>query len=152
MLEQVEAQSVSEPSYLERLADLPREERARILASYTPEELDRLSRSWTVRGRPDQQLPSGDDWRVALYLGARFSGKTRTGAELVRAQVECGMRSQIGLIGATADATRDVMVEGPSGLVSISPPWFPATYESSRSLVRWPNGAVAHMFSAEKPN
>jgi phage terminase large subunit-like protein len=151
MLELVEAQSVSEPSYLERLADLPREERARILASYTPEELDRLARSWAARGRPDQQLPEGD-WRVALYLGGRFSGKTRTGAELVRAEVETGRRVQIGLIGATADAVRDVMVEGPSGLVTISPPWFRATYESSRSLVRWPNGAVAHLFSAERPH
>jgi phage terminase large subunit-like protein len=44
------------------------------------------------------------------------------------------------------------MVEGESGIVSISPDWNRPTYEPSRRRLVWPNGAIAMTFSAEEPH
>src|SRR3712207_7606152 len=44
------------------------------------------------------------------------------------------------------------MVEGPSGLLAISPPWFRPHYEPSKRRVTWPNGAVATLFNAVEPD
>lgn len=44
------------------------------------------------------------------------------------------------------------MVEGPSGILAISPPDFRPAYEPSTRRIVWPNGCVAYTFSAEKPD
>lgn len=43
------------------------------------------------------------------------------------------------------------MVEGESGIINISPPWFRPVYEPSKRRLTWPNGARAIMYSAEDP-
>ena len=43
------------------------------------------------------------------------------------------------------------MVEGESGILAISPPWFRPEYEPSKRRLTWPNGARATTFSAEEP-
>ena len=43
------------------------------------------------------------------------------------------------------------MVEGPSGLLAIAPPWCRPRYEPSRQELHWPNGAKATLFSADAP-
>jgi phage terminase large subunit-like protein len=83
-----------------------------------------------------------DDWQKWLYLGGRGAGKTRSGAEWIRAQVDAGAK-RIGLIAATAADARDVMVYGPAGLLAISPPWNKPEPILSRRRVQWRNGAVA---------
>ena len=45
----------------------------------------------------------------------------------------------------------DVLVEGQSGILAVSTPWFRPVYESSKRRVTWPNGAIATTFSAEEP-
>jgi phage terminase large subunit-like protein len=55
------------------------------------------------------------------------------------------------MIARTAADVRTTMLEGPSGLLSISPPWFMPTHEASKCKVTWPNGSVALHFSAEEP-
>ena len=50
--------------------------------------------------------------------------------------------------GTAADA-RDVMVEGESGLLAISPSWNRPLYEPSKRRLTWPNGAIATLYSAE---
>ena len=75
-------------------------------------------------------------------------GKTRTGAEFIRAEVEAGRARWIALVAASAADARDVMVEGESGILRISPPSCRPTYEPSKRRVTWPNGAQATMFSA----
>src|SRR5439155_12915332 len=102
------------------------------------------------RARPGQRPPAGD-WRVFLLLGGRGAGKTRTAAELVRAWVETGQARRIGLIGATAADVRDTMIEGPSGILTISPPWCRPRYESSKRRLTWPSGALAICLSSEEP-
>jgi phage terminase large subunit-like protein len=44
------------------------------------------------------------------------------------------------------------MVEGESGILAKSPPDFMPAYIANKRLVQWPNGAIAKMYSAEKPN
>ena len=46
---------------------------------------------------------------------------------------------------------RDVLVEGQSGIMAVSPPWFRPVYEPSKRRLSWPNGAIATTFSAEEP-
>jgi hypothetical protein len=55
------------------------------------------------------------------------------------------------LIAPTANDIRDVMVEGPSGLLAIAPPWCRPRFEPSKRRVAWPNGARAVCLSGEEP-
>jgi len=108
---------------------------------------------WDNHGRQEQLLPAGDDWIVWLLLAGRGFGKTRTGAETVRALVEghgeAGLR--IALIGPTAGDVRSVMVEGESGLLAVHPPGEAPVYEPSNHRVVWRNGTIATCFSADEP-
>jgi phage terminase large subunit-like protein len=42
------------------------------------------------------------------------------------------------------------MIEGPSGVLRMAPPWFTPVYEPSKRRIERPNGAVATAFSAEE--
>ena len=132
--------------------------RAKILSHLTDAESESLLHDWAFFARPEQIAPDGD-WRVWLFLAGRGAGKTRSGAEWVRAQVKGGA-SRLALIAPTSADARDVMVEGTSGILSVS--WqhdrdargavmgLP-TYEPSKRRLTWGNGAVATLFSAEEP-
>ncbi len=74
------------------------------------------------RGRPSQRPPAGD-WRVWAYVAGRGAGKTRAGACWVQHRVEQGIMQLGCLIAPTTADIRDIMVEGPSGLLAIAPPW-----------------------------
>lgn len=100
--------------------------------------------------RPNQLPPAGN-WRIWLLLAGRGFGKTRTGAEWVRGLAETGKAGRIALIGPTAADVRDVMIEGQSGLLAISPAAFRPRYEPSRRRLIWPNGAIATAYSADEP-
>jgi phage terminase large subunit-like protein len=74
---------------------------------------------------------------------------TREGAEWARKK---GPQHREGLlIGANPRDARDLMLEGRSGIVSVTPPWERPVYEPTKLLLRWPNGAIAHVRSAEDP-
>jgi predicted phage terminase large subunit-like protein len=89
---------------------------------------------------------------VWLVLAGRGFGKTRAGAEWVRGEIESGRRRCLALVGATERDVRKVMVEGESGLLAVAPPWFRPRYEPSKAQLVWPNGARAHLYSAERPD
>ena len=105
----------------------------------------------------EHQVPPEGDWRTWVALGGRGAGKTRAGAEWVRAQVEGdrpgdpGRASRVALVGETVEQVREVMVFGDSGLMAISPPDRRPKWESVRKRLVWPNGAVAQVFSAFQP-
>jgi phage terminase large subunit-like protein len=120
------------------------------LASLSEAEAARLEHLWSFWARNEQMPPSGD-WRFWLFRGGRGGGKTRAGAEWVRDRVERGGCRRIALIAPTMTSGRQVMIEGESGLLAISPPSFRPTFEPSRHQLRWPNGAVATLFSADVP-
>jgi phage terminase large subunit-like protein len=106
-------------------------------------------RGW--KARPDQLAPLGN-WRVWLNLAGRGWGKTRTGAEWVREQVESGRYRSIALVAETAAEARSVMVEGPSGILSIGPPDQRPLWEPSKKLLTWSNGAIAMTYSGDEPD
>ncbi len=99
----------------------------------------------------------GEPWTTWLILGGRGAGKTRLGAEWVRALVHgappdaAHPHRNIALVGETEHDAREVMVEGQSGLLSISPPSQRPVWISSRRRLEWPNGAVGQVFSADDP-
>lgn len=135
------------------LRELSLEQQQEFLDSLSENELVSLASDWDYWGRPDQQIPeellSGDK-TIWLPLAGRGWGKTRTGAEFVRTLINRGY-GRIALIGPTAADTRDVMVEGESGLLNIFPDHERPIYESSKRLVTFSNGAQAHLYSAEEP-
>ena len=136
-------------SWAERLGALSPPDRAAAIAAMTEEQLDELRFEWEFWRREEQTPPAGD-WRVWLYLAGRGSGKTRTGAEFVRASVKAGCR-RIALVAPTAADARDVMVEGESGILGVSPPATRPIYELSKRRVTWRNRAIATTYSADEP-
>ncbi len=90
-------------------------------------------------------------------LAGRGAGKTRLGAEWVRALAHGTppyadrAHGCIALVGETEHDAREVMVEGIAGILSTAPrPERPAWIATRRRL-EWPNGAVGQVFSAEDP-
>lgn len=132
------------------LRSLPADQLAAFVAELTDLEASVLVHDWNVWAR-DDQLPPPGDWRNWVILAGRGWGKTRTGAETVRAWAEQGI-GPIALVARTAADARDVMVEGPAGILAISPPWFRPIYEPSKRRLTWPNGVIATTFSADEPD
>ena len=133
------------------LQGLAASERAAFLQTLKPTEIRYLLYDWPMWARAKQMPPPGD-WRVWLLMAGRGFGKTRAGAEWVRwLATHCRHRGHIALVGDTFDDVRHVMVEGPSGILAVSPPRRrPQWYRSQRRLI-WPNGVVASCFSASDP-
>lgn len=144
-------------SLLSSLASLPPDRQAAILANLSDAEAAELVNDWPLWARPSQLAPPGD-WRFWLFVAGRGAGKTRAGAEWVRAKVKEGC-GRISLIAPTAADARDVMVEGESGLLSVcwakdrtakGEPMGRPLYEPSKRRITWENGAQAALFSAEE--
>jgi phage terminase large subunit-like protein len=117
----------------------------------SPDEALRFPWAWRGWWARPSQLPPLGDWRVFMLCAGRGFGKTRVGAETVRGFVETGIARRIALVGPTAADVRNVMVEGESGLLTISPAWHRPLYEPSKRRLTWPNGAIATTFSADEP-
>jgi len=103
--------------------------------------------------RPEQVAPDGD-WRSWLFLGGRGAGKTLAGAEWLADQADAlGMGGRLALIGPTLHDVREVMIGGASGILGL-PRWTDRNrprFEVSRRRLRFANGCVAYVFSAEEP-
>src|SRR3954463_10975018 len=92
----------------------------RMAASFAAQLADALGTSWPAIARPNQLPPPGE-WQVWLLLAGRGFGKTRTLAEWVCQQAASGRAGRIALVAATAADARDVLVEGQSGILAVSP-------------------------------
>jgi phage terminase large subunit-like protein len=126
---------------------------AQALLEMAPRKLDAFERDFRVFAHDHQRPPlhanNDEPWTTWLILGGRGAGKTRAGAEWVRALALADAKARIALVGETEHEVRAVMVEGVSGLLAVhrhdeKPEWLP-----SRRRVEWRNGAVAELFSAE---
>ena len=110
--------------------------------------------AWAAAAHEGQRAPQGD-WRTWVFLGGRGAGKTRAGAEWVwdqaaRLRRSVGAAGRIALIAPTLHDARAVMIEGPSGVLSL--PWRSgARFEPSLRRVRFPGGVLGLIFSAEEP-
>ena len=105
---------------------------------------------WEGTWARDNQLPPEGDWFVWLVLAGRGFGKTRCGAESMNMLVRKGLARRVALVAPTSADARDTMVEGDSGILACSPPWFMPKYEPSKRRVTWPNGVKGLLFSAEE--
>ncbi len=121
------------------------------------DEIRALPYLWRFWAYPHQLPPEGA-WRSWVVLGGRGAGKTRAGAEWVRAQVEGprplspGACHRIALVGETLDQAREVMVFGESGIIACCPPDRRPVWQATRRTLVWPNGAEAQVFSASDPD
>ena len=133
------------------------------LSKLSLEDLIRLDRDWQVWAREDQIAPpfkaDGTAWRVWLILGGRGAGKTRAGAEWVRAKALGCMRHQerpaqrIALIGETMAEARRVMVEGVSGILAVHAEHERPEFKTSKMQLVWPEtGSIAQIFPADDPD
>lgn len=138
---------------VEHLRALPALEREDLIDRLNEDEAKSLFYDWPFWARPLQLEPEGLGKLgkfIWMYLAGRGTGKTRTFAEWVIEKAQHGYR-RISLVGAAADEVRDIMIEGESGIMSCSPPWFYPDYEPSKKRITWPNGAIASIFYGTEP-
>jgi phage terminase large subunit-like protein len=111
--------------------------------------------SWEYKRRASQVAPQGE-WDTWVIMGGRGMGKTRPGSEqVIEWAKELGKDyggGHIALLGKDPYDIRTVMIEGESGLLKCSPPWFRPRWEPSKRELTWDNHVVAHTFSAEVPD
>lgn len=128
------------------------------------DDLGFLETDWATLARDDQWPASAtqdeDGPAIWLFIGGRGAGKTRAGAEWVRrAAIDRRLRPsgedlvRIALVGPTLNEVRQVMVEGPSGLLAVHGARdVRPVFEPSRRQLTWPGLAIAQIFSAEEPD
>jgi phage terminase large subunit-like protein len=110
--------------------------------------------------RPAQQNPSAlvdaggnalfPFWRTWFLLGGRGAGKTHAGSAGVIEEARADPEARILIVGPTWSLVRETQLEGPSGILTLSPPWFRPEFKVSRKELHWPNGARGFCVSAEK--
>lgn len=95
--------------------------------------------------------PEGD-WTTWLILSGRGFGKTRAGSEWVRKMAETHPGCRIAIVGETYKDVRKTMIEGDSGILSVSPPDFMPEYSPANGQITWPNGSLAFTYNATQPD
>ena len=102
------------------------------LAAVRSKRVAQSRTAWVEVARPEQLPPPGD-WRWWLLMAGRRFGKTRAGAESLSTWVRESRSRRIALVGPTAKAVRDVMIEGESGLLAVARAGERPLYEPSKS-------------------
>lgn len=149
----IQASTCQDP--VEALLSMPAEERLRVIEALDAVDAGRLAEeiryNWRLNARPKQLPPSGD-WKFWIVMAGRGFGKTRTGAEFLRERAEAGAQ-WLRMFGQTAEELYKTMLFGPSGLMTICPPWLGARYDAQRKQVTFSTlPAVIRCYSAEKPD
>ena len=133
--------------WLRRKSD---DERLGLIRQLEERERQLIQHDWPLWRREGQCPPEGD-WDCWMICAGRGFGKTRTGAEWVREVAINDPAARIALVGSSLGEARAVMVEGESGIMSISPETYRPFYEPSLKRLTWPNGAIAQLYSAAEP-
>lgn len=101
---------------------------------------------WSLWARPEQLRPEGP-WDVLIRLAGRAGGKTRPGShDVIDWSHEVPL---IALMAKDAAQVRDVLIEGESGILACSPPWWKPKYDRTKLRLTWQNGAQALSMTAE---
>ena len=105
---------------------------------------------WLSTARANQLPPPGTDWDMWMNRSGRGNGKTRSGSEEASEQARLGGEGWRGLlVGRTYRDVRDVMVEGPAGLLSVIPESMVKNWNRSLGELTLMNGARFECFGAE---
>lgn len=135
----------------EKLGAMSTAQRTRFISDLSDDEYQAVDWFYVLEAR-DKQLPPPGDWFCWLLLSGRGFGKTRTGAEWVKAWARAGVE-HIAIIGQTKGDVRDTMIEqGDSSILKVSDPWFMPEYQPSKRRLVWPNGTVATIYSGDEPD
>ncbi len=116
-------------------------------ADLSEAEAEELLFEWAFWRRAEQTPPPGE-WVTWLLLGGRGSGKTRAGAEWVRSLAARGV-GPIAIVGETITEALSVMVEGPSGIMAVTPP--ADRPKVSGAALHWPGGVSGMVLGAADP-
>ena len=120
---------------VEDLLKLEPAERRGAFAGLSERQRKSLRTHWRLFAH-DGQLPPECGWHTWLIMAGRGYGKTRAGAEWVRAAAEADPTARIALVADNLGEARRVMVEGPSGLLAMT--WDDsATMFLYRPLCHW---------------
>ena len=125
-------------------------EAAAIMASKLRAQSERFEKN------PYQVAPPGD-WSTWAIIAGRGAGKTFAGSEFILDAIAAGAK-RVALVGATGADVRDVMIEGPSGILirAAARGWKRPLYQPSRRrvIVYTPDNtpAMAFIYSAEEPD
>ena len=143
-------------SLAQRDALLPEADRARLIEALTPDEWLRLLHDWRYWARPTQLAPAGH-WIIWLILSGRGWGKTRTGVEWMREEIDRGEAATFGLIGPTRNETLDRLVYGDEaapGLVRLYDHFpealRPVVNKNDATITFKHVPSVGHFYTAEK--
>jgi phage terminase large subunit-like protein len=129
-------------------------QRQYLISHLKQSDIEFIKSRWGIVSHLHQREPIAEGWTTWLMLGGRGAGKTRAGAEWVRALAadpQNGAHARIALVGETEHDVREVMIEGVSGLLAVHAPGERPQWVSSRRRLEWENGAVAEAFSADQP-
>lgn len=140
--------SLDEMSLLERAAIMPdgpdRDDLLMLILSMDANDPDLVL-------RPDQlSVVRGKSW-IELMLSGRGAGKTFAGAHWVIERAKTP-NTTFSLVGRTVADVRDVMVQGDSGILAVSPTDFQPNYMPSLRKLIWPNGSEAITYSSDVPS
>jgi len=134
---------------MELLARQPKAIKEKFMASLSDSDLIDLVHDPKVMGRPDQQLPTGD-WHQVLFRAGRGWGKTWTGAHIVN-NWAATPKTRICIVAANSKEIRDVIANGPSGILAQAHPDRRPEFTEGRNIIEWANGSIALLYSAETP-
>ena len=138
--------------HISEIKALPLEAQKEFYESLTPDQLNQFKYHWPSHARPTQLLPR-DGWAVALALAGRGWGKSKCSSEWIRQKVERDGCKNLALVGPTTADVRDVMVMGPSGIMTCSPPWNKPEYQVTKRRLYWPKyDAQALIISGDEPD
>lgn len=128
---------------------------AEFLQSLSEEEARELEWDWGILGRPEQiidwEAPENEQYSIFLALAGRGWGKTKTGSAFIYdCIVNHGMK-ELAIVGPAAKDVRNIMVNGPSGILAAFPPHgdIQGTYSMGKGQVIFTNGAKINLFSTE---
>lgn len=141
--------AMSDHSLAEKLALLPEADRIQVISELSAPELVSLEWDWKFWARP-KQLPPPGEWLTWLLQTGRGFGKTRSGGGWVHGRAMASPGRWCALVAKTPADARDVMIEGPAGLLRNTPPHERPDYESSKRRVTWPNGSWGTIYSSEE--
>ena len=114
------------------------------------------AREWLAEWRPlPHQLEPEGDWFVWIMQWGAGSGKTFTGAQVVRDRIDRGIWRTVNIAGPTWTDTMRTMVQGSEqgpGLMGIWPPHERPELRAAKDdpYLRCHNGAKIQLFAAQK--
>jgi len=131
---------------------LGKEQKEEFIKNLSSEEVEFLYYDWRGLWARQNQIEPEGDWTYWLVLAGRGYGKTKMAAEWIRERVDAHKSKYIALVAPRTADIRDVMVEGPSGVLSVFPKYKRPMYEPSKRKITFHTGAIAITYSGDEPD